>query len=166
MKPKVFIGSSADSIKIAEAILYNLEFVAEVTPWSQGIFTISDTSLESLLSMIPTFDFGIFVFSPDDILIIHGESKQIPRDNVIFELGLFIGSLGKERCFIVAPRDVSSLRLPTDLLGFTPATYESNRSDENWKAALTYACIDIKESIKRLGKRKDSVSFITYGHNE
>lgn len=162
MKPRVFIASSSESIEIAEATLYNLEFVAEVTPWSQGIFNISKTSLESLLSAIPTFDFGIFVFSPDDIIQIKGETKKVPRDNVIFELGLFIGYLGKERCFIVTPRDIESLHLPTDLLGYQPTTYDSKRSDKNWKAALTYACIDIKDAIKKLGKRKDSISIVNY----
>lgn len=158
MKSRVFIASSTESLEIAEAILYNLEFVAEVTTWSQGLFNISETSLESLLSAIPSFDYGIFVFSPDDIIQIRGETKQIPRDNVIFELGLFIGSLGRERCFIVIPRNSDSLHLPTDLMGYKPSTYDSNRSDGNWKAALTYACIDIKDVIKKLGIRKDSIT--------
>lgn len=159
MKPRLFIGSSVESLEIAEAILYNLDFVAEVTPWSQGIFNLSESSLDSLMNAIPTFDFAVFVFSDDDLLTIRGSEMKTPRDNVIFELGLFIGVLGKERCIIVTPRDSEQLRLPTDLLGFNPTTYNSNRSDKNWKAALTFACVDIKETINRLGKREGSVSF-------
>ena len=35
------------------------------------------------------FDFAVFVFSPDD-QIISRETQVVARDNVIFELGLFI----------------------------------------------------------------------------
>ncbi len=156
MKPRVFVGSSVESLKIAEAILYNLEFVAQVTTWSQGIFKLSKSALNSLTTELKNFDFGIFVLSPDDVLQIRDEKFSVARDNVIFELGLFIGKLGAERCFIVVPRDCEELHLPTDLTGFAPATYEANRDDNNWKAALNYACIDIKESIEKLGRFENS----------
>jgi predicted nucleotide-binding protein len=157
LKPRVFIGSSTESLKIAEAVHYNLEYVAEVTPWSQGIFNLSETSLDSLINALHTFDFGVFIFSEDDIVTIRGEAVSAPRDNIVFELGLFIGSLGKNRCFIITPRNSESLHLPTDLLGFTNGTYDANRSDSNWKAALTYACVDLKESIERIGKRTSNI---------
>ena len=73
----------------------------------------------------------MFIFSPDDIINIRGENSNITRDNVIFELGLFIGRLGKDRCYIVMPDNCDDLRIPTDLLGITLATYECNRSDNN-----------------------------------
>jgi predicted nucleotide-binding protein len=158
MKPRVFVGSSVESLKIAEAILYNLEYTAQVTPWSQGIFKLSKSALNSLTTELKNFDFGIFVLSPDDILQIRNEQFSVARDNVIFELGLFIGKLGAERCFIVVPRDCEDLHLPTDLTGFTPATYDAKRDDNNWKAALSFACIEIKESIERLGRFETSQS--------
>ena len=150
-KPRIFIGSSVESLEIAEAILYNLEYVAEVTPWSAGIFSPSRTALDSLITGLATFDFAVFVFSPDDVSRIRRQQVSVARDNVIFELGLFIGRLGKRRCFIVVPRNDPDLHLPTDLIGFTPGTYEPGRSDQNWRAALTFACIDIKVIIKELG---------------
>ncbi len=152
MKPRIFVGSSVESLQIAEAIQENLEFVAEVTPWSEGIFNLSITALDSLLEILDTVDFGIFVLSSDDIVQMREEQHSAARDNVIFELGLFIGRLGKERCFIVTPRNTPSLHLPSDLTGFSPATYDADRSDKNWTAALGYACTQIKRALGRLGR--------------
>lgn len=109
------------------------------------------TALDSLISALETFDFAVFVFSPDDVLQIRNQQVSTARDNVIFELGLFIGKLGKRRCFIVVPRNDPDLHLPTDLVGFTPGTYEPNRADKNWRGALTFACVDIKAAIHQLG---------------
>jgi predicted nucleotide-binding protein len=46
-------------------------------------------------------DFGILVFSPDDVSTIRGTTAVVPRGNVIFEAALFIGKHGRDRCFIV-----------------------------------------------------------------
>jgi len=75
------------------------------------------------LDSLDDFDFGIFVFSPDDIVKMRGQEFQSARDNVLFELGLFIGRLGKERGIILLPRGQEDFHLPTDLLGITPGTY-------------------------------------------
>lgn len=150
MKPKLFIGSSVEGLSIAYAVQSNLEHEAEVTVWSQGIFDLSQSSLESLVAVLGKSDFGIFVFTPDDIAIIRGESKKVARDNVLFELGLFIGKLGKKRCFILTPRG-EELSLPTDLLGLTPAEYEPNRTDSNFEAATGPACQSMRRNFNSLG---------------
>lgn len=150
-RPKVFIGSSVEGLDVAYAVQENLEHDAEVTVWSQGVFEPAQTTLETLEKELGTFDFALFVFTPDDVVRIRGHQLGAVRDNVLFELGLAIGKLGRERAFILMPREEKPTRLPTDLLGVTPATYNPNRTDENFLAALGPACNQLKRTIKRLG---------------
>jgi predicted nucleotide-binding protein len=153
MKHSLFVGSSTESLEVAYSIQENLEPLAEVTVWTQGIFELSKYSLDALLDALDGFDFGLFIFAPDDITNIRGNSKDVVRDNVIFELGLFIGRLGVERSFIVVPRGLQdSLHLPTDLLGLAPALYDAERQDGNLRAALGPACSKVTRAISKVGK--------------
>lgn len=150
-KPRVFIGSSVESLRYAYAMQDGLEYdPVEVTVWNQGIFELSSNTLDDLIAKLDDFDFGIFVFSPDDTVKIRGSEYPAVRDNVIFELGLFIGRLGKESCYFVVPRGHDDLRFPTDLIGVKPATFEPNRSDNNLRAALGPACNQVRDAIKSL----------------
>ena len=147
VKPKVFIGSSVESLDVAYALQENLEHDGEITVWPQGVFDLSKYSLDALIDALDNFDFGVFVFAPDDVVKIREKEYQSTRDNVVFELGLFVGRLGKERSFLVIPREQEDFRLPTDLLGLTPATYEPNRQDDNLSVA---AGLPVIRSEKRL----------------
>lgn len=151
MRPRLFIGSSTEGLEIAYAAQENLEHYSEITVWTQGIFQLSKYNLEALIDALDEFDFGLFVFTPDDIAIIREAKQVVARDNVVFELGLFIGRLGRERSFILIPRGHEDFHLPTDLLGITPATYEADRKDENFNAALGPACNRIRKAMQRFG---------------
>lgn len=147
-KPRIFIASSAESLDVADAFNVNFDHQAEVTIWKHG-FVLSQTTIESLVQMAETVDFAIFIFTPDDVALIREKEKQVTRDNVVYELGLFTGTLGKDRCFIVKPRDID-LHLPTDLLGLTAADYDGNRSDGNLEAAVNHPSILIKKRVAEL----------------
>lgn len=147
MKPRVFIGSSREGIPIANAIHTNLTRDAECTVWKSGVFQPSSFALNSLIDELDDSQFGIFVFSPDDTLIMRSEQHQVVRDNVLFELGLFIGRLGHKRCFFLVPES-GGIRLPTDLFGLNSTEYESNRRDSNWVAAVNPACTSILQVMR------------------
>jgi hypothetical protein len=148
-KPRIFIASSVESLDVADAINVNLDHHAEVTVWKNG-FKLSSSTIDSLLEKAETVDFAIFIFTPDDVATIRDQSKNVVRDNVLFELGLFTGALGKERCFIVKPREVE-LHFPTDLLGLTPADYDGKRSDGDLASAVNHPCVLIKKAVSELG---------------
>src|SRR5690606_6771583 len=98
--------SSTERLDIAYLIQENLEFDAQTTVWTQGIFKLSSNALDSLIESLEKFDFAIFVFHPDDITQIRNASVETVRDNLIFELGLFIGRLGKKNVFFLIPRTI------------------------------------------------------------
>jgi hypothetical protein len=148
MKPRVFIGSSTERLDIAYLIQENLEHDAQTTVWTQGIFKLSTNTLDSLIKSLDNFDFAIFVFHPDDITQIRSVTLETVRDNLIFELGLFIGKLGKEKVFFVIPRNIINLHLPTDLLGIVPGTYDNERADQNIQASLGPFCNQIRQILK------------------
>lgn len=160
MKPSIFIASSVEGLNIAYAIQKNLIYDGEVTVWSQGAFNPSNYVLEDLIDTVDRSDFGIFVFSPDDETIMRNETSKTIRDNVLFEMGLFMGKLGRKRVFAVRPNDIS-LHIPTDLFGLNVMTYENARQDNNLVAGTGSACNDIRNIISKLGmieRKKETIA--------
>lgn len=153
MKPRIFIGSSVEGLNVAYAIQQNLTHDAESTVWDQGVFELSKTTIESLNQTLDNVDFGVFVFSPDDLVEMRNKTASTIRDNVLFEFGLFVGRLGRDRVFFVSPES-NDFHLPTDLLGVTPAKYNPSREDNSLQAATGPACNQIRMQIKKLGLLK------------
>jgi hypothetical protein len=149
-KPSMFIGSSSEGKRIAETIQLVLDDEIHCTVWNQGVFGLSGGTLESLVTAVDEYDFATLVLTPDDLLEKRDLKGRSPRDNVLFELGLFMGALGRERTFIVHSRTTPPM-LPSDLAGITPATYEER---SNLEAALGPACTRIKRAIEGKGNRR------------
>lgn len=160
-KPRMFIASSVEHLDLAYAVQEGLEHDVEATVWSQGVFQLSRTAMASLIDQLDESDFGLFVLAPDDVTAIRDAKKNTVRDNVVFELGLFIGRLGTDRCFLIVPRGVEDLHLPTDLTGITPATFDPDRQDGNVVAALGPACNRIRKSIAKYGPIKSAVEIVS-----
>jgi predicted nucleotide-binding protein len=125
--PAVFIGSSSEGLDIAREVELQLLNVALVNLWTNGIFVLGEGTLESLVNALDNFDFAIMILSPDDLLETRGQNFASPRDNVLFELGLFMGRLGRRRTIILSEEGVD-LKLPSDLAGITRATYRKHNN--------------------------------------
>jgi hypothetical protein len=149
MRPALFIASSRESLDLAYAVQMNLEDCSAPTVWDQDAFLPAGTILDQLIRSLEKYQFGVFLFSPTDVVRIREREQLAPRDNVVFELGLFIGRLGLERNFIICPSG-AALRLPSDLLGLVPATYDSTRPPGEYRAALGPACHSIRLAIQRV----------------
>ncbi len=149
-KPSVFIGSSTEGLEFARAVRSLLTHDAEITIWDEGFFTLGNTFIDTLINALPRFDFAILVLTPDDLVRSREVETFGPRDNVLFELGLFMGRLGRSRTFMLHQSN-ASLKLPTDLAGVTRATYEWPREDKSYKSAVGAACDNMREIIRDLG---------------
>src|SRR5436190_3979654 len=126
-KPRIFLGSSGKQEKLLQALTRGLADVAQVEPWTTS-FNPGTTTLERLLELAREVDFAAFVFARDDWTTnsppasdLEGASQASPRDNVVFEAGLFGAALGMRRTFILHAREA---KLPTDLLGLTLVRYD------------------------------------------
>ena len=125
-KPRIFLGSSGKQEKLLQALERGLVDVANVEPWTTS-FNPGKTTLERLLELTHEVDFAAFVFAQDDWTTNNspstaqpGAGQASPRDNVVFEAGLFGGVLGMRRTFIL---HAGGAKLPTDLLGLTSIRY-------------------------------------------
>lgn len=135
-KPQIFIASSVEGLDVAYTVQDLLEHNAECTVWDQGVFEPSSYTVPNLIERLKITNYGIFVFSADDTVKIRGEEEKTIRDNVILELGLFMGAIGQKNCFIIIPNSSEKIHLPTDLVGITMLKYNDKREDGNLKAAL------------------------------
>ena len=148
IKPRVFIASSVEGLEVAYKIQDLLDYSAECTVWDQDVFKPSSSTMSDLFARAHVSDYGIFVFSFEDDIKIRGEDKLTVRDNVLLEFGIFAGTIGISNCFIVMPRDSNKFHFTSDLLGVTTLKYNSNRQDNNLKAALGPAVSRIRDQIQ------------------
>lgn len=125
-KPRIFLGSSGAQKLLVEALTRGLEDIVDVDPWT-AVFNPGTSTLARLVELTREVDFAAFVFARDDWTAANqaaappaGAGQASPRDNVVFEAGLFGGVLGMRRTFIL---HASGAKLPTDLLGLTCVRY-------------------------------------------
>jgi hypothetical protein len=126
-KPRIFLGSSGQQASLLDALTAGLAEVADVEPWTTT-FNPGTSTLDRLVELTREVDFAAFVFAQDDWTT-HGEApgQASPRDNVVFEAGLFGGVIGMRRTFIL---HANGAKLPTDLLGLTCVRYAETTVDE------------------------------------
>jgi hypothetical protein len=140
-KPRIFLGSSGKQAKLLQALTRGLEDVADVEPWTTT-FNPGTTTLGRLVELTREVDFAAFVFALDDWTSAEPASPEAggetpgqasPRDNVVFEAGLFGGVLGMDRTFIL---HANGAKLPSDLLGLTCVRYGDASRPSEVKAVL------------------------------
>lgn len=145
MKPRIFIGSSSESLEDAKLVKKKLQRFAYCQVWNEGFFRKNESSFESLTDGATLFDFAILVAGPDDVQIKRGKKETVTRDNIIFEFGLYVGRLGKNRSFFLRSK---GLDVPSDFFGITQFEYKQPK-DKRGKT-LDEVCDEIKASIKEV----------------
>ena len=133
MKRKLFIGSSSEGKSIAVAKKLKTKIIEECGEWiepylwsDKKVFLLNKSTYHNLLESARKFEYGIFVANVDDVLLKKGKSSLCMRDNVLFEAGMFFGSLGLTRAFLLAD---SECNLPSDYAGITVSFYSNTNLD-------------------------------------
>jgi predicted nucleotide-binding protein len=151
-QPVVFIGSSTEALSIANELQAGFKhdnFDAII--WKDGVFGPGGVGFDSLAHFAGRADFAAFIISPDDTVFSREEEKLAPRDNVIFELGLFMGVLDRLRVFLIREHD-SDVKIPSDLLGITQVTYVLKKGGD-LTTALGPVCNELRKAIAAQGVR-------------
>jgi CRP/FNR family transcriptional regulator, cyclic AMP receptor protein len=149
--PKLFVMSSSEAKPVAHALRAGLEKDVFSTVWDQGVFFAGGYVLEALEKQVNESDFAVAIAEPDDITQSRGKRSNTVRDNVLFELGLFMGKLTRFRTVLVHPK-VKDLKLPSDLQGLTLIPYEAGDA-ATLESRITPACDAVRDMVKRLGVR-------------
>lgn len=153
-KPRIFLGSSGKQEKLLDALTSGLSDIAHVDPWTTS-FNPGTTTLERLVELAHEVDFAAFVFAKDDWTAANSSGPALPdagqaapRDNVVFEAGLFGGVLGMRRTFILHSRGA---KLPTDLLGLTSIRYGDADTPDEMQAIVD----KLRKAIGNEGRMAD-----------
>ena len=152
-RSNLFIASSKGSSPVAntvrDSIVKTLGDSVDVRVWSdRGVFKPSNTFIEDLERAVATADFAVIVFGKDDLVRSRWSFNYAPRDNVVFEAGLFIGGIGRQRTLLMQPIK-ARLKIPSDLAGIAKLSFRQHGLDCDAKDA----CVDIAERIKSFGVR-------------
>ena len=154
-KPILFVGSSTANLSVARSVadcLKRRNFDAKV--WDEFVFRFNESIFDGLIRVAREVDFAVFVWGADDVTTTETRSIPSPRDNVVFEAGLFVGSLGKDRVFIVAD-STQSLKIPSDYAGIMRATYDGVDTGQYSVSAVSLACNEIESSIRGISISPD-----------
>ena len=150
MKRKLFIGSSTEGLLVADHLKARLEAelndALSIDVWNDGkIFSLNKSTLDSLMIASRKYDYGVLIATKDDIAKVRGTEHYIPRDNVMLEMGMFLGSLGLTRAFLLVEK---FCKLPTDYSGVTVPCFEKDVDGSLDKA--------IEQILKALNNTKRS----------
>jgi predicted nucleotide-binding protein len=149
---RVLIVASTEATDIARAIQNAFDQDPfNVVIWTEGVFRSSHYSIESLERALDQTDVAIAVVEPDDHTESRGERRPAPRDKLIFELGFFMGRLGRHRALLVEPRG-EEIRLPSDMAGINAVTYKYDARD--LPGSVTPACHKLRTLIRDLGPHR------------
>ena len=151
-RPVVFIGSSSESFVIAEAVQAELQGSQEVEAvlWKR-IFEPGDMTLQALDEKADDFDFAVIILSGDDVLESRGTTSKAPRDNLLFETGLFVSRLGRNRTFYLFKASERP-KLPSDLAGTIGVEY-TDPGSYGLRPALAPACQELRSRFHLQGPR-------------
>lgn len=153
-RPLVFIICATEALPIAQAIQFSLQYdEADFRIWSDEVFRASRYPLEDLNQVLDEADFAIAIASPEDVVKVRGSEVRQPRDNVLVELGMSIGKLGRERSLILVPRG-EGVTLPSDFKGLTPIAYQDG-PPERLSELLGPACHQIRAVVREHKVRTD-----------
>lgn len=147
---RVLLITSTEALDVARKMqdaLAHDDFLVRL--WTDDVFKVASYAIESLERTLDDSDFAVAIAHSDDMTLFRGQDWPVPRDNVVFELGMFMGRLGRTRAILMEPRE-EKVKLPSDLAGVTTIPY-SYQAGKDAAALMAPACNALRSHIKELG---------------
>lgn len=147
-KINIFIGGSTEGLKFAQKVqdAFHSTGIVQCKIWKSDTFTYNSSFLESVTKASISYDFGVFIASNDDMANIRDVLEDIPRDNVVFEYGIFTGTLGYKRTYLLQEE---GCKLPSDVLGYSNPSFNRNFTTEQWKELIQRMSENIKTEFNK-----------------
>jgi hypothetical protein len=167
-KIRVFIGSSTEGLSVADSLVAQLTGRGYyVKVWDEGVFTLGNYNIESLMQIVnEKFDFAIFVFTADDKACFRGNTVFLPRDNVIFEMGMFMSRLDRNRTLFICETGLENeVKILSDMSGLVPATFTKSNSGSDLRTDLRPAIVQLCDAMEKRGIIRESGSY-SFKHDE
>jgi predicted nucleotide-binding protein len=171
MKPTVFVSSSVEALPLVKRLGEELSHDARVVMWADTPFSIAQPPLAQLSRSAMAADFVVLFVDLGGAVATRKASEAKPRDNVMFELGFLIGSLGSDRVLIVDTTPTRrSVNFPTDLAGLTVLRASPGKSDRPVELARQVAH-EVRQRIRHVEPKQQASSasyscFISYSHED
>lgn len=147
----LFVGSSKEGLPIASAFAAAIPAdVASIALWSEGVFGASHFPIEDLVALLQNADFAALFATADDTVITRGKEFSAPRDNIVFELGLFMGAITRCRTFLIVPNGID-VKIPSDLMGINTVRYDPKGASPD--VVVKSAAEEVVHMIRKLGAR-------------
>lgn len=149
-KIRIFIISSVEALEVGRIVKRTFEYDDVVTTlWTDGVFKAGSYAVDALEQELEDADFAIAIAHADDLAAFRGVTWPVPRDNVVFELGLFMGRLGRSRAILMEPQ-AEKVRLPSDLSGVTTIRYNYEKGRDA-VALMGPACDRLRSHVLDTG---------------
>ncbi|MDP5220235.1 nucleotide-binding protein [Ruegeria sp. 2205SS24-7] len=153
-KPTIFVASSQENLKIAECLKEQVREFAEVVSWQDASAKHGEILFEHIKQLPHIYDFYISIFGPDRE-INHEQYTHLTSENVVFEFGLFTGTVGTERSFIALPT-TDKPKLGADLRGVTYISY--SLTDPNDRESVQFSSDDIRQLEDRVQQFRSNIT--------
>ncbi|MFT3746945.1 MAG: nucleotide-binding protein [Agriterribacter sp.] len=146
-RKSVFICSASSALDIALCFKKKLSDEHDVFIWKEGAFGLTEHYLESIAKASQRYEFAVILLTPEIKTAIADGFKIFAKDNVIFEMGYFLGTFGRSRTFFVVEKS-EDFKLPSYIDGINCAEFVRPSSIDLLDIELISACNAVKTVLQ------------------
>lgn len=143
---KLFICSSTPALDVALTLKNSLSKDFIVNTWRENTFQLGYHHLDSIIKASANYNFVLLVLTPDVVQTFNNNTSTSVKDNILFEMGFFIGVFGRERTFFIV-QNQDDFKLPSYVAGINCTDFIKPTEPDLLETSLHKCCVHIKNAI-------------------